>query len=253
MSAAASASTMRGPLYRMVWWSLQLIDRTWFRVRVEGQHHVPRTGGVILASNHQSFADPLLLGGSIWRRIHFLARDTLFSHRVFGAALRQVGAVPVKRGKADRESLHTVVQLARAGDVVCVFPEGTRTLDGSLSPLKKGILLMARMAGVPVVPVGISGMHALWPKDRKFPRSGRVRVAYGAPIPAADFEQPATLELLADALALLARVPRRTGAAEPDEGPAVTPRPRAVLPATRASSSSVPAPAPAVGGRSPSP
>jgi 1-acyl-sn-glycerol-3-phosphate acyltransferase len=236
---------MRGPLYRICWWSLQVTNRTWFQVKVEGRHHVPATGGVILASNHQSFADPLLLGASIWRRINFLARDTLFSHRVFGAALRQVGAVPVKRGKADRESLHKVVELARAGRVVCVFPEGTRSLDGRLSPLKKGILLMARMAGVPVVPVGISGMHRLWPKDRKFPRPGPVRIAYGAPIPAADFERPETLEYLSDALSLLARAARRKER---------LPDPDAEDPASRVASSSSFVPAPVDTGvrRSPS-
>jgi 1-acyl-sn-glycerol-3-phosphate acyltransferase len=207
MAAAVPQERPFSPvLYRLGWSAGRIFTSTYVRVRVHGIRSVPGTGGVILACNHQSFLDPLHVGTRLSRMIHFLARSSLFRVPLLGPFIRAVGAIPVERGAADRDALRILVELAAAGRMVCMFPEGTRSADGSMGPLRRGIALVARMAAVPVVPVGIAGAGKVWPKGKRLPRPGRVEVSYGDPIPPETIAGEGGIDLLAGAIARLAGV-----------------------------------------------
>ena len=149
---------------------------------------LPR-GGMVIASNHQSYVDPVLLGAALPRRISFMARDTLFRNPLFGRLIRDVGAFPVRRDGVGTEGLKTAVRKLKAGEAVLVFPEGTRTRDGQVGPIKDGAGLLSRMASVPVVPAAVEGTFRAWPRGRAYPLPARMRVAFGEAIPAERFRR----------------------------------------------------------------
>ncbi len=185
-------------------------------VRIRGAGNIPRRGGVILASNHQSFLDVLLVGAWIRRRTRFLARRTLWDARLLGAWMSAVGALPVDLGRPRKEEMQRVIDLLRDGEVVTLFPEGTRTKDGSIGEMRGGLALLARRAGVPVVPVLVQGAFEAWPRGCRIPRRGRVTITVGRPVEyPADWEDR---EVAADIRRRLLVL--RDGAARP--------RPRAV-------------------------
>jgi len=157
--------------------------RIFFRLicglRVSGLEHFPKTGGVMVASNHISYYDPPLVGSAMKRAAYFLAKQELFKNRFIGWVLRRVLARPVKRGSMDRRAMEMVIEWVNAGEVVTLFPEGTRSRTGAFLPPKAGIGLMAHRAKCPIVPVYISGSDHL--KDC-FKRRRRLTVRFGEPI-----------------------------------------------------------------------
>jgi 1-acyl-sn-glycerol-3-phosphate acyltransferase len=150
--------------------------RTIWRARVSGRHNVPVTGGVILAANHVSLADPPLVGCFAPRPIHYLAKEELFRPPGFGWLIRQVNAIPLKRGAGDVGALRTAQKILKAGGAVILFPEGTRQKSGRFGPARPGVGLLAALAKVPVVPVYVGGSQGLR-------RLARLQVAYGQPLP----------------------------------------------------------------------
>ena len=107
------------------------------RGRVFGTHHVPRQGGVLLVSNHQSFLDPVLATLAIPRECNYMARDTLFRQPQFRRLIEYLNAFPVKRNTADLGAIKETLRRLKAGRVVLTFPEGTRTVDGSIGPIDR--------------------------------------------------------------------------------------------------------------------
>lgn len=152
-----------------------------FDLRTDGVDNVPRTGGVLLLANHQSFLDPVLIAIRLEREIAFLARSTLF-RGAFGAFITYLNAFPVKQGKGDVGAMKQTIELLRQGHAIVVFPEGSRTFDGRLAPLASGISLLIQRARVPVVPIAIEGAFDAWPRTQKLPKPAKVRVAYGRAI-----------------------------------------------------------------------
>lgn len=141
---------------------------------VRGAEHIPESGPVILAPNHRAHVDPPLLSLISPRPLCFMAKDELFRVPVFGKFIRAMGAFPVKRGTADRAALKRAIELLKAGRVVVIFPEGTRSEDGTLRTAEKGFALIAKQTGAPIVPVAIEGTERLLPKGSA--RLGRARV-----------------------------------------------------------------------------
>lgn len=141
------------------------------RWRLEGLEHIPRSGPVILASNHVSYLDPLVLayvGIQRGRRTRFLAKEELFAKKGLGSVLRGAHQIPVARGTSGASGSLVAAEAAlRAGECVAVFPEGTISLD--LEPMvgKTGTARLAAAAGVPVVPIGLWGLHRVMFKGRK--------------------------------------------------------------------------------------
>ena len=148
-------------------------------------------GGVVIASNHQSYLDPVLLGAGTSRHLSFMARDTLFTNPLFGPLIRAVHAFPVRRDGVGKEGLKEAVRRLKAGEAVVIFPEGTRSLDGEVGEIREGAGLLARLASVPVVPAAVEGTFNVWPKGRAYPLPAPIRVAYGKAIPSERFREDA--------------------------------------------------------------
>jgi 1-acyl-sn-glycerol-3-phosphate acyltransferase len=174
--------TQKTLVYRLCNKGSLLFCKMYFRLRVEGLVNIPKEGGAVLASNHQSFVDILILGGCMPRHIAFVARDTLAEWRWLAYIMRQCGAVLVRRGTSDRRALRGMVDHLERGDIVVIYPEGTRTKSGGLQEFKGGALLAARTAGVPIIPCGIRGAFEAWPRGRTLPRPKKVGVRFGPPI-----------------------------------------------------------------------
>jgi len=143
---------------------------------------VPRAGGVLLVCNHQSYLDPVLATLALPRECHYMARDTLFRHPLFRRLIRSLNAFPIKRGAADLAAIKETLRRLKAGHLVVAFPEATRTTDGTLGPMHTGVILLARKAGVPIVPTMILGAFESWPRHARLPRPHPVIVAYGPPM-----------------------------------------------------------------------
>lgn len=153
------------------------------RFRVEGRENLPLKGGILIVSNHQSFLDIPVLAVAVRRHVAFVARASLARSRFLDWLMREAGSVLIEPNTPDRAALEGMIAHLAGGDCVAVFPEGTRTLDGSMGVFRAGAVVAARRAGVPIVPVGIRGAFEAWPRARKFPRPAPISVRFGAPIP----------------------------------------------------------------------
>jgi cytidylate kinase len=193
------------PLESHIAWWMMLLARVvrvvlsaFVRLRVEGDlGAIPRTGPVILAANHASNADPVVLGAvltlSLGRRMHWLAKKEIFDWPIIGWMARNGGIHPVDRSTADVEAFRTAKRVLDEGQVLFVFPEGTRSPDGRLQRSKDGVAMLALRTGALIVPIGIAGSDRVWRKGSKLPRpGGRVTVTVGRPFSLAD-EVPAGL------------------------------------------------------------
>ena len=156
-----------------------------FRWQVTGLENVP-AGGAIIAPNHRSFWDIPMIGLALrGRRTHFMAKSELFQNPIFGSIIRALLAFPVKRGAPDRTAIRYAIEILKQGDLVAIFPEGTRGKNGKLGEAEPGLALIAAKAGVPIVPVGISGSHLIFSKTKWFPC---LKVEFGRPIPVVQSE-----------------------------------------------------------------
>ncbi|MFN4259290.1 MAG: lysophospholipid acyltransferase family protein [Gemmataceae bacterium] len=141
-----------------------------YSLRIKGRQRIPREGPVLLMSNHQSYLDPPIVGLAAPRPLCYLARKTLFRKPAFAWLIRSVNAVPIDQQGLGKEGLQAILRLLQGGRAVLVFPEGHRTADGNFLDLQPGIHLLIKRAKVPVVPVGVAGGFAAWPRQRKWPR-----------------------------------------------------------------------------------
>ena len=176
---------------RLVWYRLwQQVARVLFvlvfGLRVHHRRRFPRTGGVLVVANHQSYLDPILAAVGMPRAFHPMARESLFRFAPFRWLIGSLYAFPVRRGTADLAAVKEALRRLKAGGVVLVFPEGTRTRDGSIGPMHGGPAAIAARAGVPIVPMVIDGAFEAWPRTRRLPRPQRIRVACGWPVLAGD-------------------------------------------------------------------
>jgi 1-acyl-sn-glycerol-3-phosphate acyltransferase len=149
--------------------------------RASGRHNLPPTGAILLVANHLSFLDVFLLGISSRRPLNFVARSTLFLP-VVGFLIRSLGGFSIQREGMGVSGMKETIRRLRNGGVVALFPEGTRSPDGKLAPLKPGIAALVSRAGVPVVPAGIAGTFEAWPRSRLLPSPRATRIHFGQPI-----------------------------------------------------------------------
>lgn len=170
------------PFYRL----LRILDRAacglWFRLRIEGLDRIPARGGAMLAANHQSYLDILVVGASVPRHVTFVARDTLADTLWLAFVMRRCGAILVRRGTSDRAAIRSMAETLASGGIVAIYPEGTRSRDGDPGTFKGGAVMAARLAGVPIIPVGIRGAYQAWPRGRFFPKPLKVAIRFGEPI-----------------------------------------------------------------------
>jgi 1-acyl-sn-glycerol-3-phosphate acyltransferase len=172
-------STFGKCLYAALWVLCRTLGVSVFGFRSRFVEPLPARGGLLVLSSHQSHLDPLILGLATDRRLSSLARSSLYTFKPFGAVITALDAVPIDREASAVTAMKLVIQRLKRGAAVIVFPEGTRTRDGRLGEFKSGFALIAKRAGVPVVPVAIVGAYECWPRTRHFPRPGRIRVEFG--------------------------------------------------------------------------
>ena len=159
---------------RAAWWDFCAFIcfsalRICYGLRRLHRERVPKTGGVLVISNHQSFLDPMVNGVTVWdRQFTALARDSLFVGP-FGWLIRSVSARPIKRSGGDLEAMRAAIAELEAGRVVILYPEGTRSPDGEMTEFKRGVLLLIKRSKPTVLPMGVDGTFAAWPRGRKFP------------------------------------------------------------------------------------
>ena len=160
-----------------------------FLIRTEGREHLPATGAVIVASNHLSFIDSVVIRLAAPRRVTFLAKAEYFTGRGLRGRLVRwfftaVGSVPVRRGshRAAQASLETAREVLDGGNVFGIYPEGTRSLDGRLYRGRTGVGWLALTTNAPVVPVALEGTERLQPVGKRLPRPHRVTVRFGQPL-----------------------------------------------------------------------
>ena len=144
--------------------------------------HIPKQGGIVLVSNHVSFLDPIIIGALTVRELHFLGTDAYFHIPCLGWFLTKGNSFPIKRGTPDRQALREALSRLQAGKALLIFPEGTRSVDGRLGEMKKGVSFMIHHSGVPVIPVFIKGAERFMPRGAKFIRPAKLSVTFGPPI-----------------------------------------------------------------------
>jgi 1-acyl-sn-glycerol-3-phosphate acyltransferase len=224
----------RGAVQRSAfWWAVSKylvlgFSKLYFRLRVEGRDHVPATGAVLLVANHASYIDPPLVGISTRRWVAFLAQAGLARLGPMRWWLGQMGVTLIDRSAPSKEALRLIAECLGNGEVVGIFPEGTRSADGSVAPFRNGVEFLVRRTGATVVPIGLDGNHRAYPRRAWLPRPRRIVVRYGEPWSAERVLAPGGIEALRRRVAELARAPLQP--TEGGGGAAATPHSASPLP-----------------------
>ena len=174
-------------LYRITRKLFTPLVKGYFRAHWSGIEHIPARGAVMLACNHLSNLDPVLLAAACPRQISYLAKIELFRIPVLGGLIRRYGTIPLRRSASDPEALRLAEQVLEQQQLLALFPEGTRSRDGRLKPFRFGAARLALKYQVPLVPAAIIGTDHAMPSGAKVPRRVPVRIAFGPPIDPAPF------------------------------------------------------------------
>jgi len=190
------------------YWGRILCRFAGVRVRVEGMENIDSGQTYIFAGNHCSQYDIFSFQGYFPHDFRWIAKKELFRIPVFGRAMHRVGYIPIDRSQG-RQALKSLDEAARriaAGSSVLIFPEGTRSPDGTLKEFKTGAVMLAIKAKVPIVPLGFSGTYDVLPKGRLLPRSGEIVIRIGTPIVTAHYQAADKQTLASDLHAAVARL-----------------------------------------------
>jgi len=166
-------------LYAILQVFFRLYFKLFFRAEIIGKENVPEEGAVILAANHMSNWDPPFLACFLSRTVSYMAKQELFENPVFGAAITNCHAFPVKRGAADRGAIKTAIQVLKQGNCLGLFPEGTRSHGGQMHKAEAGVGLIAAKTNAPVVPTAIIGTDRIMTNGGIFPK---LTLIYGKPM-----------------------------------------------------------------------
>lgn len=166
-------------MYNLVRYVIGFFLVVLFRWRVTGAENVPVSGGVIIASNHISNFDPFVVGTAVSRKLHFMAKEELFVNPIMRAIIQWLGAFPVRRGASDRTAIRTAINLLENGNMVGLFPEGTRSKNGQLGQAEPGLAMIAAKAGATIVPTAVIGTNKVFRNGSLLPQ---FRVHFGKPI-----------------------------------------------------------------------
>ncbi|HLD36225.1 MAG TPA: lysophospholipid acyltransferase family protein [Planctomycetota bacterium] len=170
-------------LYNFVLRICRLLAIVFLGLRAFGRENIPE-GGAVLASNHQSYFDPALISITLNRPVYFLARKELFeSNRFFGWFIHNLHAIPLERRTFDSTGLRRAIEVLQNGGLLIVFPEGTRSPNGEIGEIRKGVSLLGEKANVPLVPTLVDGAYQAWPRKHKLPiRFSPITVRFGPPL-----------------------------------------------------------------------
>lgn len=159
-----------------------LICRVWFRLSVSGLEHVPKRGSYVMAPNHRSNLDIIVIGACTRRRQRYMGKHTLWAKQPYDWILSQLGGFPVTRGTVDREALQRCLDVVAAGDPLVLYPEGTRLSGPNVGKLFDGVAYVATKSQVPIIPVGIAGSERAMAKGSKLIRPVKIHLEIGPPI-----------------------------------------------------------------------
>lgn len=198
LSSQRISNLTRRLFYRFIQLSSRMVVSVGFGFRSEGRHHLEMKGGGMLLSTHQSGLDPVLVGLVANRRLNYLARKTLFKNSAFGFLIRLLDAIEIDREKGGLAGLREMLKRLQAGEMVLIFPEGTRTDDGTIKGLKPGFIPVARRSQVPLIPIAIVGAYDCLPRGSKLPVCKPIAVVVGEPLSSAAYATMSDVELLAE-------------------------------------------------------
>ncbi len=173
----------RSPLYRVERMLFVTALWAWFRPKVVGQENIPSTGPAILAPVHRSFADFGFAAFCTERKLFFMTKDEMWNNKWLGKLLLTVGAFPVHRESADREALQRAEEVLNRGELLVLFPEGTRRQGRAVEDLMEGATFLSARTGAPIVPIGIGGSDLAMPKGSAVPKPYTIQVVIGPAIP----------------------------------------------------------------------
>ena len=172
----------------LFWWStvvgsLRIFFVIFYRFRRHGIQHVPKTGPLLIVSNHQSNFDPPLVGCvAIDRPFKSLTKETLFSSKILGFLMRRFGVISIRRGESNTVAIRSAIAELKEGRSVMLFPEGTRSSDGTIGEFQRGVWVLIRRGNAMVVPIAIEGSYDVWPIGSKPKLRGYIEAAAGEPI-----------------------------------------------------------------------
>jgi len=173
----------------MIYWIAhtlaRIVGHLCFHHRTLHRELIPESGGALIVANHVSYLDPPMIAASFRKPIYCLARKTLFKG-FLGWLLPRIQVLPVDRGKGDLAGLKRILNLLKEGNRVVIFPEGTRSPDGTLQAAEAGIGFIIAKCEVPVIPVRIFGVFECYPRTAKYPRPGRITIVPGPPVDFSD-------------------------------------------------------------------
>jgi 1-acyl-sn-glycerol-3-phosphate acyltransferase len=170
------------PIYRILRVGVRILNKVLFRTSVSPRVMVPAEGPVIIAPVHRSFIDFFVASEVTDRKLHYMAKDSLWKNSTLAKILPAVGAFPVHRESADREAMRRAQQVLDAGEVLILFPEGERRSGPVVSDLHEGVAFLAARTGATVVPVGIGGSASVMPKGTRIPRPRHIHLEVGEPL-----------------------------------------------------------------------
>jgi 1-acyl-sn-glycerol-3-phosphate acyltransferase len=153
-----------------------------FHISVQGRENIPVSNGFILASNHTSYLDPIILGVVCHKELYFVVKRELFRLGAFSWLIKNLNTFPITRGQPELSALKKILKKLRQGGIVVIFPEGTRSKDGRLGKPEKGAGLIAIKSNLPVVPVYIQGTYEALPVGSRCIRLNPIKVWFGKPI-----------------------------------------------------------------------
>ena len=158
--------------------AVHALCRAYFRLALRGTEHIPSHGGLVIAPNHQTYADPPLVTIPVRRPVYYMAWSRLFEIPIFSGAIRLLRAFPVDIESRDARATREAVRLLQAGEALMIFPEGERSTDGLVGRFKPGAFRLAVSQRVPVLPVTIAGGDRAWPPGRRLPRPRPITMTY---------------------------------------------------------------------------
>jgi 1-acyl-sn-glycerol-3-phosphate acyltransferase len=173
--------TNRNWSWLVIQYAMSLVFTFWLRYRARGVEKLPKTGGGLILINHQSFLDPLLVGLPLQRPVSYLARDSLFTIPLVGWVVRNTYVMPINRKSATTGMIKQAVNRLKHGFLVGIFPEGTRSTDGTIGLFKPGFIALIRRAKLPVYPAGIAGAYEALPRGSCFLYPRKIHVVFGEP------------------------------------------------------------------------
>jgi 1-acyl-sn-glycerol-3-phosphate acyltransferase len=179
--------------YRLVKNFLRFVLKNFFELKVTGYENLPATSKVILAGNHTSLLDGVILMAAYPKRIYFMAAESVFKNNSWGLIARQLGFIPVKKETANKEAIREAVRILESRNAIGIFPEGRITKTEQMVEGKKGVAVIAKKTNTPIIPFAIEGAYYAWPNIKERIKRHPIEVHFGKPLDVSQFEVPQEL------------------------------------------------------------